>query len=177
LNNNSSRFGKFTKMMFNTQGSETHLAGALIETYLLEKSRVVRQDDGERNYHIFYFLCAVNKRFPEWKLGDAEQFNYLKQSGCTTVDGNISTDVEGFEELVAAFNTLNISEAEQAEVFRITAAILHMGDIDFSEAGVDQCEITDAAPLERTAALLQIPVKDLKHRLTTRTITMRDQVM
>ena len=86
LNNNSSRFGKFTKMLF----EERQLVGAAIETYLLEKSRVTRQDAGERNYHVFYQLCAQAANHPEWELGQGkpEDFLYLSQSGCTTLDGH-----------------------------------------------------------------------------------------
>ena len=58
-NNNSSRFGKLIEIYFD-RGH--HICGALIQTYLLEKSRVVHQLPGERNYHIFYQVppgCTV----------------------------------------------------------------------------------------------------------------------
>ncbi len=61
LNNNSSRFGKFTKLVFGT--ATRQILGSYIETYLLEKSRVVKQEKGERNYHVFYQLCS--KALPE----------------------------------------------------------------------------------------------------------------
>lgn len=60
----SSRFGKFTKLLFNNEVSnEMSLTGATMQTYLLEKSRVVFQAPGERNYHIFYQLCAGRDKY------------------------------------------------------------------------------------------------------------------
>lgn len=68
-NDNSSRFGKFTKLLFNNESSVMSLTGASMQTYLLEKSRVVFQAAGERNYHIFYQLCAGREKYPELMLG------------------------------------------------------------------------------------------------------------
>lgn len=68
-NDNSSRFGKFTKLLFNNESSVMSLTGASMQTYLLEKSRVVFQAAGERNYHIFYQLCAGREKYPEFMLG------------------------------------------------------------------------------------------------------------
>lgn len=68
-NDNSSRFGKFTKLLFTNELNGMSLTGATMQTYLLEKSRVVFQAPDERNYHIFYQLCAVRDNFPELHLG------------------------------------------------------------------------------------------------------------
>lgn len=59
----SSRFGKFTKLLFNDEATNMPLIGASMQTYLLEKSRVVFQATGERNYHIFYQLCASRDKY------------------------------------------------------------------------------------------------------------------
>lgn len=68
-NDNSSRFGKFTKLLFTYEMTSVALTGATMQTYLLEKSRVVFQANGERNYHIFYQLCAARNQYSELMLG------------------------------------------------------------------------------------------------------------
>lgn len=68
-NDNSSRFGKFTKLLFTNYLNVMSLTGATMQTYLLEKSRVVFQAPGERNYHIFYQLCSARNQWPELMLG------------------------------------------------------------------------------------------------------------
>lgn len=117
LNNNSSRFGKFTKMVFQEAKSgkrnARRLTGALIESYLLEKSRVVHQDKGERNYHIFYHLCRDKKMRAMLKLDDPKKYRYLAASGCTTINNDPKIDVNNFAELVGAMNTLKITQDQQ----------------------------------------------------------------
>lgn len=78
-NNNSSRFGKLIEVNFDASGA---ICGARITQYLLEKSRIVTQAATERNYHIFYQLCAgaSDEEKEKWKLGKAEDYRYLNQS-------------------------------------------------------------------------------------------------
>ncbi|KAK2103713.1 Unconventional myosin-Vc [Saguinus oedipus] len=85
-NDNSSRFGKYTEISFDEQNQ---IIGANMRTYLLEKSRVVFQSENERNYHIFYQLCASAQQseFKHLKLGSAEEFNYTRMGGNTVIEG------------------------------------------------------------------------------------------
>jgi Myosin head (motor domain) len=85
-NNNSSRFGKFVEVHFDPKFA---VAGARITTYLLEKSRLVQQPSGERNYHVFYQMCrgASAAEKSRWFLEDLETYHYLRQSGCVSIDG------------------------------------------------------------------------------------------
>uniref|UniRef100_A0A8C8SK88 Myosin VC n=1 Tax=Pelusios castaneus TaxID=367368 RepID=A0A8C8SK88_9SAUR len=85
-NDNSSRFGKYTEISFDQRHQIT---GANMRTYLLEKSRVVFQSENERNYHIFYQLCAssLEPEFKHLKLGHAEEFNYTRMGGSTIIEG------------------------------------------------------------------------------------------
>uniref|UniRef100_A0A8B9E5Y3 Myosin VC n=1 Tax=Anser cygnoides TaxID=8845 RepID=A0A8B9E5Y3_ANSCY len=85
-NDNSSRFGKYTEISFD---QSYRIIGANMRTYLLEKSRVVFQSENERNYHIFYQLCAsaMQPEFQHLKLGSAEKFNYTRMGGNTVIEG------------------------------------------------------------------------------------------
>uniref|UniRef100_A0A8C8EEQ4 Myosin VB n=1 Tax=Otus sunia TaxID=257818 RepID=A0A8C8EEQ4_9STRI len=127
-NDNSSRFGKYIQIGFDKR---YHIIGANLRTYLLEKSRVVFQAEDERNYHIFYQLCA-SANLPEFKdlaLTCAEDFFYTSQGGDTSISG--VDDADDFEKTRHAFTLLGVKESHQMTIFRIIAAILHLGNLEF----------------------------------------------
>uniref|UniRef100_A0A8B9E5M1 Unconventional myosin-Vb n=1 Tax=Anser cygnoides TaxID=8845 RepID=A0A8B9E5M1_ANSCY len=122
-NDNSSRFGKYIEIGF----SQARVTGATIKTYLLEKSRVTFQARAERNYHIFYQLCASAALSELQGLGlrGAETFHYTCQGRCTAG----TDDAADLDSTRHAFSLLGVPEADQLELFSILAAILHLGDI------------------------------------------------
>ncbi|SPN99827.1 related to myosin II [Cephalotrichum gorgonifer] len=126
-NNNSSRFGKFIRIEFTRTGS---IAGAFIDWYLLEKSRVVRISPNERSYHIFYqLLNGADRRMKEEFLIDGldvEDFAYTR-GGQDTIVG--VSDKEEWETLLEAFSVMGFSDKEQASILRTVAAVLHLGNI------------------------------------------------
>ncbi len=144
-----------------------------METYLLEKSRVCKQDKGERNYHVFYYICSQAAKNPEWRLGSGnpEKFHFLNQSGCTTRSGDSQTDVKDFEELVKALGEINMDKDTQTRLFGIVAGVLHLGNVVFLNNG-EECTIKDNKPVDDAAALLGVPMTKLRDRLLTRTISV-----
>ncbi|KAK7277524.1 hypothetical protein RJT34_22538 [Clitoria ternatea] len=138
-NDNSSRFGKFVEIQFDNRG---RISGAAIRTYLLERSRVCQISDPERNYHVFYLLCASPPEEKEkYKLGDPRSFHYLNRSNCFELAG-----VNAAQEYLStkrAMDIVGISQEEQDAIFRVIAAILHLGNVKFAKA-----EETDSAVLE-----------------------------
>lgn len=127
-NDNSSRFGKFIEIHFNTAG---FIAGASIVSYLLEKSRVVRQSKMERTFHIFYQLLYGAK--PELKkllyLEKPEKYEFINQSGCFTIP-NVD-DSKEFEATVKAMDIMNFNDEEKEDIFRIISGILYLGNLKF----------------------------------------------
>lgn len=109
-NDNSSRFGKFTKLLFTNQLNVMSLTGATMKTYLLEKSRVVFQASGERNYHIFYQLCAAREQWPELQLEHQDRFRFLNQGDAPDI-AKVS-DLEQYSETHTALSTLGFSTEE-----------------------------------------------------------------
>uniref|UniRef100_A0A8C4LU83 Unconventional myosin-Va n=1 Tax=Equus asinus TaxID=9793 RepID=A0A8C4LU83_EQUAS len=131
-NDNSSRFGKYTEISFD---EKNQIIGANMRTYLLEKSRVVFQSENERNYHIFYQLCASAQQseFKHLKLGSAEEFNYTRMGGSTVIEG--VNDRADMVETQKTFTLLGFKEDFQMDVFKILAAILHLGNVQITAVG------------------------------------------
>ncbi|XP_041642751.1 unconventional myosin-Va isoform X5 [Cheilinus undulatus] len=137
-NDNSSRFGKYIEIGFDNR---YRIIGANMRTYLLEKSRVVFQADDERNYHIFYQLCA-SSHLPEYKnlkLSSANDFVYTRQGRSPVIDG-----VDDTKELCTtrnAFTLLGINETYQIGLFQVLAAILHLGNVEIKDRDSDSSTI------------------------------------
>ncbi|KAM6236035.1 unconventional myosin-Vb-like [Porphyrio hochstetteri] len=166
-NDNSSRFGKYIKIGF----SQARVTGATIKTYLLEKSRVTFQAKTERNYHIFYQLCA-SATLPELQglgLRGAESFHYTCQGQRAAAQS--TKDAADLDNTRHAFSLLGVPEAEQLELFSILAAILHLGNIVVRgrDRHRDSCfvEPTDEA-LRLFCTLLGIEVSQVMHWLCHR---------
>ncbi|CAA0818666.1 Myosin-8 [Striga hermonthica] len=176
-NNNSSRFGKFVEIQFNNKG---RISGAAIRTYLLERSRVCQVSDPERNYHCFYMLCAAPPEDVEkYKLGNPRTFHYLNQSNCYELDG-----VDECKEYLStrrAMDVVGISSDEQDAIFRVVAAILHLGNIEFakvSESDASQPKDDQSRFHLKTAAdLLMCDEESLEDSLCKRVMITRDETI
>ncbi|XP_034474512.1 myosin heavy chain, muscle isoform X16 [Drosophila innubila] len=134
-NDNSSRFGKFIRIHFGPTGK---LAGADIETYLLEKARVISQQSLERSYHIFYQIMsgAVPGVKEICGLTDNIYDYHIVSQGKVTVPS--IDDAEEFNLTDQAFDILGFTKQEKEDVYRITAAVMHMGGMKFKQRGREE---------------------------------------
>ncbi|XP_011029713.1 PREDICTED: myosin-6-like isoform X3 [Populus euphratica] len=174
-NNNSSRFGKFVEIQFDQRG---RISGAAIRTYLLERSRVCQVSDAERNYHCFYMLCAAPEEVIEkYKLGNPRTFHYLNQSNFYELDG--VNESEEYLMTRRAMDIVGINANEQDAIFRVVAAILHLGNVEFAKGNeIDSSEPKDDKSqfhLKTAAELLMCNEKSLENSLCKRVIVTRDE--
>lgn len=170
-NNNSSRFGKYMEVNFD---KKNRIKGCNVVPYLLEKSRVVKQTENERNYHAFYMLLEGSSKEmkQDWSLKPPEQFFYLAQSGCVAVDRR--SDEEEYNELMKASVSLNMTEV-MVEIMQALAGILHLGNLNFSEGDDGGCRISSAVDCQRVAALLGINAEGLEQALCFKENTIRGE--
>ncbi|EIW68985.1 hypothetical protein TREMEDRAFT_68898 [Tremella mesenterica DSM 1558] len=159
-NNNSSRFGKFIRIFFSPSGA---IAGANIDWYLLEKSRVTARAEGERCFHVFYQLLRGAKEagLSQRLLLDsnANKYEFLKRSRLE-IDG--VDDLTEWRLLIEALSVVGFSEEERLELFRIPAVILHIGNIILTGSSSNQALLpSEHQPLaDKVCHLLGIPVKE-----------------
>jgi myosin-5 len=130
-NDNSSRFGKFIELQFKHTGS---LIGASIETYLLEKVRLIHQASDERNFHVFYEMLAAATPQERTQLFlenyTARDFKMTSQSGTYTRRDGVN-DAQLFDKLVLAMRTLGFDPDIQMDIFTVVTAVLHASNLDF----------------------------------------------
>uniref|UniRef100_A0A672MLG0 Myosin VIIB n=1 Tax=Sinocyclocheilus grahami TaxID=75366 RepID=A0A672MLG0_SINGR len=176
-NDNSSRFGKYIDIHFTKNGA---IEGARIEEYLLEKSRVCRQAPQERNYHIFYCML-MGMPLDQKKilsLGNAAEYNYLTMGQCTTCEGR--DDIKEYASFRSAMKILTFTENETWEINKLLAAILHLGNVDFEEAimnNLEGCDILTSTHFKMAAQLLEVAPNALDVSLTQRSLmTNRESV-
>ncbi|XP_060195704.1 myosin-1 [Lycium barbarum] len=171
-NDNSSRFGKLIEIHFSETGK---ISGANIQTFLLEKSRVVQCSEGERSYHIFYQLCAGAPGALKEKLNlkDVSEYNYLRQSNCRSISG--VDDAEEFRIVMEALDVVHISKEDQESVFSMLAAVLWLGNISFTAVdNENHAEPVVDEGLTTVSTLIGCGVEELKLALSTRKMRVRN---
>ncbi|KAI1751828.1 P-loop containing nucleoside triphosphate hydrolase protein [Xylaria castorea] len=169
-NNNSSRFGKYLQIHFNANGEPV---GADITNYLLEKTRVVGQIVNERNFHIFYqFAKGASENYRTmFGIQKPETYAYLSRSKCFNVDG--IDDLAEFRDTLEAMKIIGLSQAEQDEVFRMLAAILWAGNIQFIEDDDGYAVVKDQSVVDFLAYLLEVTPEAVIKGITIRVLTPR----
>ncbi|KAJ8272375.1 hypothetical protein COCON_G00112340 [Conger conger] len=163
-NNNSSRFGKYFEIQFSSGGEPD---GGKISNFLLEKSRVVMRNPGERSFHIFYQLIEGASGEQKSSLGitSLDYYTYLNQSGSYKVDD--INDKSDFQETVHAMTVIGIKPEDRTMVLQIVAGVLHLGNLNFKEAG-NYAAVESEEFLAFPAFLLGIDQHRLKEKITSR---------
>ncbi|XP_066460703.1 unconventional myosin-IXb isoform X2 [Eleutherodactylus coqui] len=177
-NNNSSRFGKFIQVNYLESGI---VRGAVVEKYLLEKSRLVSQEKNERNYHVFYYMLlgASEEEKKAFQLKQPEDYFYLNQNNFKIEEGeDLRHD---FERLKQAMEMVGFLPATKKQIFSVLSAILYLGNVTYKKKASGRDEGLDVGPpevLDTLSQLLQVKREMLVEALTKRkTVTVNEKLI
>ncbi|XP_051034128.1 unconventional myosin-IXb isoform X3 [Phodopus roborovskii] len=177
-NNNSSRFGKFIQVNYLESGI---VRGAVVEKYLLEKSRLVSREKDERNYHVFYYLLlgVSEEERQEFRLKQPQDYFYLNQHNLNIEDGeDLKHD---FERLQQAMEMVGFLPATKKQIFSVLSAILYLGNVTYKKRATGRDEGLEVGPpevLDTLSELLKVKRETLVEVLTKRkTVTVNDKLI
>eukprot|EP00050_Salpingoeca_kvevrii_P001275 m.166316 g.166316 ORF g.166316 m.166316 type:complete len:1002 (-) comp10335_c1_seq28:207-3212(-) len=170
MNHNSSRFGKFTELKFNARGG---VVGGRISEYLLEKSRVVKQTPGERNFHVLYYIFSAPNA-GQLGLTRVTDFPYV-------AGGKVNPDNQAmYSELINAIREVGFSMDEEQCIHKTLSAVLHLGCISYDAVYSDHDPAQMSSPpavLNKIAEMLQLDAAQLKEALTVNITVTRGETI
>ncbi|KAJ9464535.1 Myosin-13 [Diplonema papillatum] len=171
-NDNSSRFGKFSKVKFDAEG---YLVANHTTKYLLEKSRIITASRNERVYHAFY-LAVKGKDAASFRLGAAEEYKSLTAGSCVNIEG--VNDEEDYAECLVAMEKVGLTQAEAYAAWRLVGGILHFQNVVF-EANGDAAKIaSNTIPeLELAVGAFMVDGAVLHKELLTTTRNLKGEII
>ncbi|KAM8843536.1 myosin-11a isoform 1-T1 [Synchiropus picturatus] len=173
-NDNSSRFGKFIRINFDVTG---YIVGANIETYLLEKSRCIRQAKIERAFHIFYYMIAgaKDKLREELLLEPFSNYRFLS-AGHVQIPGQ--QDDEMYDETMEAMKIMGITDEERIDILKVCSTVMQLGNIEFKkERNQEQATMPDNTAAQKVCHLQGINVTDFTRAILTPRIKVGREVV